>query len=148
MGLAFPVLLALLALKSWRNSAAEGEEPAAPAWMGAVDRFGPLKSLGLGAVLSGVNPKNLALSVAAGVAIADGGLEAGQQIGVLVIYVALASVTVGAPVLAYLAASARMRGPLEAMKSWLLVNNSTVMAVLFLVLSAVLLGQGITGLTD
>jgi hypothetical protein len=36
---------------------------------------------------------------------------------------------------------------LESMKAWLLVNNATVMAVLFVVLGAKVLGDGISILT-
>jgi hypothetical protein len=39
-----------------------------------------------------------------------------------------------------------MRGPLDSLKRWLQDNNATVMAVLILVIGAVLLGKGISGL--
>ena len=42
-----------------------------PKWMQAVDTFSAGKALGLGAILSGLNPKNLALTVAAATAIAQ-----------------------------------------------------------------------------
>ena len=44
-----------------------------------IDAFTPLRSLGLGALLSGVNPKNLALTAAAAATIAQAGLEHRQQ---------------------------------------------------------------------
>ncbi len=40
-----------------------------------------------------------------------------------------------------------MRGPLDRLKVWLQDNNTAVMGVLILVLGAVLLGKGISGLT-
>ena len=46
-----------------------------PKWMATIDRFTAGKSLGLGAALSGVNPKNLALTLAAAASIAQAGLE-------------------------------------------------------------------------
>src|SRR3984893_12684321 len=56
--LALGVLFLLLAAKQWRSRPAPGEQAPAPKWMTALDTFGSGQSLGLGAALSGVNPKN------------------------------------------------------------------------------------------
>ena len=37
----------------------------------------------------------------------------------------------------------KMAGPLEALRTWLVHNNATVMAVLLLVIGVVLIGKGI-----
>jgi hypothetical protein len=47
----------------------------------------------------------------------------------------------------FLAASARMRPPLEELRAWLTPNNAVVMAVLLLVIGVDLTGQGISALT-
>jgi hypothetical protein len=39
------VLLLLVALREWRARPAEGEEVAAPKWMGMIERFTPVKAL-------------------------------------------------------------------------------------------------------
>jgi Sap, sulfolipid-1-addressing protein len=62
------------------------------------------------------------------------------------VFTAIAASTVAIPVLGYLVAAERMRGPLDALKNWLQDNNATVMAVLILVIGAVLLGEGVSGL--
>jgi hypothetical protein len=49
-------------------------------------------------------------------------------------------------VIAYAVAKQKMRAPLDAAKAWLQANNATVMAVLILVIGAVLIGKGISGL--
>jgi hypothetical protein len=55
------------------------QEQATPAWTGALESFSPPKAAGVGALLSGVNPKN-ALLVAAGMAaVAETGAPAGEQ---------------------------------------------------------------------
>ena len=72
------VLLLLLAVRQWRSRPGPGEQAPAPKWMAALDSFTPVKSLGLGAAMSGVNPKNLALSAAAAISIAQAGLPGGQ----------------------------------------------------------------------
>ena len=48
-----------------------------------------------------------------------------------------------APVLAYLIASDRMAGRLEALRHWLVQNNATVMTVLLLVMGVMVIGKGI-----
>jgi threonine/homoserine/homoserine lactone efflux protein len=94
--------------------------------------------------LSGVNPKNLALTLAAAATIAAAGLTTGEQIGVFAIYVAIASSAVAAPVLVYLIMGERAQDGLNSLKEWLIANNNTVMAVLFVVFGAKLLGDGIS----
>ena len=67
----------------------------------------------------------------------------GSEVGTIAVFTALAASTVAVPVIAYLFARQKMRGPLDAMKAWLQANNATVMAVLLLVIGVVLIGKGI-----
>lgn len=145
--LALGILFLLLAVKQWRSRPAPGEEAPAPRWMAALDTFGPGKSLGLGAALAGANPKNLVLTVAAAVSIAQSGLPGGQQVAVLAVFIGLGSVTVAAPLVTYFAMGKRAAGILSDWKTWLSVNNTTIMFVLLLVFGALLTGQGIAGLS-
>jgi threonine/homoserine/homoserine lactone efflux protein len=73
------LLLVLVAAQQWRGRPHEGEEAPAPKWMGAIDSFTPPKALGAGAILAGANPKNLLLAVAAAAAIAQTGIDGGEQ---------------------------------------------------------------------
>ena len=102
----------------------------------------------VGVLLSGVNPKNLALTVAGAATIAAAGLSTGQQIGALAVFVTIGSVTVAAPVLVYLIMGERVQGGLNTLKDWLIANNNTVMAVLLVVLGAKLLGDAISILSE
>ncbi len=63
-----------VAAKQWRGRPHDGEEAPTPKWMGAIDAFTPVKSLGAGAVLAGANPKILLLSVGAAAAIPQTGI--------------------------------------------------------------------------
>jgi threonine/homoserine/homoserine lactone efflux protein len=135
--------LLLLAVRQWRSRPKDGAEPELPKWMSAIDSMTAVRGLLLGFALSALNPKNLLMGVAAGVAIGSGGLTGGEAVVAIVVYSAIASVTVAGPVIAYLAASTRMAGPLESLRRWLLYNNATVMAVLLLVIGVVLIGKGI-----
>jgi hypothetical protein len=141
------VLFLLLATRQWHSRPAPGEQPPAPKWMAALDTFGPGKSLGLGAALSGVNPKNLILTIGAAASIAQAGLPGGQQASVLAVFIALGSVTVATPLVIYLAMGAKAAGILDGWRTWLAANNAAVMLVLFLVFGVLLVGQGIAGLS-
>ena len=141
------VLFLLLATRQWHSRPAPGEQPPAPKWLAALDTFGPGKSLGLGAALSGVNPKNLILTIGAAASIAQAGLPGGQQASVLAVFIALGSVTVATPLVIYLAMGAKAAGILDGWRTWLAANNAAVMLVLFLVFGVLLVGQGIAGLS-
>jgi threonine/homoserine/homoserine lactone efflux protein len=136
-------LLVFLALRQWRGRPAEGEQATMPKWMSAIDSMTAGKGLGLGFLLSAVNPKNLLLAVSAGLIIGGAGLVVAQTVVVIVIFVLLAASTVLIPVIAYLIASERLAGPLDRLRVWLVDNNATIMAVLLLVIGVAVIGKGI-----
>ena len=136
-------LLLLLAARQWRSRPKAGEEPALPKWMAAIDEMNAGRGLLLGFVLSAVNPKNLLLGAAAGVSIGTGGLTVGEATIVIAVFTLIAASSVAIPVISYLVASARMAGPLEALRGWLVHNNATVMAVLLLVIGVAVIGKGL-----
>ncbi len=140
------LLFWFLAYRNWQTRPKEGEEPATPKWMAAIDSFTAGRALGISALLAGVNPKNLGLTLAAAVTIAQAGLTGGQSAVALLVFVVIASATVAVPVLYYLVAGESAAKTLEGWKAWLLANNATVMFVLFLVLGAKLAGDGLAGL--
>ncbi len=115
--------------------------------MTSIDEFTAVKAFGMAVLLSAINPKNLGLTIAAAASIGSVGLDGGEEVVVVAVYVLLASITLIVPVIGYLAARAKMTPVLDSMKAWLLANNATVMTVLFAVLGAKVLGDGITVLT-
>jgi hypothetical protein len=141
------LLLLAGAARQWRTRPKEGEEPEMPKWMATIDTFTPGKSFGLGALLAGVNPKNLALTLAAAVSIGQANLDGAEPWLTLLVFVVIASATVAGPVLYYLLAGASAERALTSGKTWLVANNHAVMSVLFVVFGAVLMGQGFGGLT-
>jgi hypothetical protein len=145
--LALGVLLLLGAVRNWRSRPAPGATPTMPKWMAGVDGLAPGKALGLGALLSSVNPKNLILTVAAAAGLSQLGLTNGDVVGSLVVFVVLASITIAGPVLYYLIGGDRAQSRLDDLKAWLMQNNTAVMAVLLLVFGVVLIGKGLSGLT-
>jgi threonine/homoserine/homoserine lactone efflux protein len=142
------ILLLLLAVKQWRSRPKGNEEPKMPKWMATIDKTTPLVALGLGAFLSGVNPKNLIFNLSAGTSIVSSDASTGGQIATVIIYALLASLSVGVPVIWYLASPESAGKALEKFRVWLVHNNAIVMAVLFLVLGINIVGKGISGLSS
>ncbi len=145
--LLFGALFLLLAVKQWKSRPKAGEEAEMPKWMATIDTFTAAKSFGLGALLSSVNPKNLALTFAAAAAIAQAGLSGGESAISIAVFVIIGSITVAGPVLYYLLAP-NSAGLLGEIKQFMSEHNAIIMFVLFMVLGAKLLGGGIAGLTD
>ena len=141
----FGLLFLALAVKQWRSRPAAGAEPSMPKWMATIDSFSSGKSLGIAALLAGVNPKNLGLTVAAGLTIAQSGLSGSQSWVALAVFVLVWSVTVLIPVIYYIAAGGSATKTLTTWKTWLSANNATVMTVLFVVFGVKLLGDGLGG---
>jgi len=139
------LLFLVLAVRQWRGRPKEGEEPHMPRWMAAIDKITAGKAFGLAALMAGVNPKNLTLTLAAALSIAQAGLSGAAPWIALVVFVILASLTVAGPVLYYLFAGQAAEKLLTTWKAWLVANNATVMFILFLVFGVALIGQGLGG---
>jgi hypothetical protein len=137
------VLALLLAVRQWRARPAPGAAPEMPKWMAGLDQLKPGGALGLGALLSGVNPKNAALTIAAAATIAGAGLPGGEQAVTLAVFVVIGSIGVLAPLIVYLMAGERAARTLDAWKTWSGDHNAAIMAVLFLVFGFKLVGDGI-----
>jgi threonine/homoserine/homoserine lactone efflux protein len=139
------VVLILVSARQWRGRPRHGEQPPTPRWMGALDTFTPFKAGGAGVVLSALNPKNLLLAVAGAAAIAQTGISNGQQAGAYVVFVAIASIGVAAPVVISFALGDRSRRILDGLKTWLARENAVIMAVLMLIIGVKLIGDAISG---
>jgi threonine/homoserine/homoserine lactone efflux protein len=137
------VFLLVLALRRWR-ARPHGDDPRElPGWMQAIDQFTPPKAAGIGVVLSVANPKNLVMAVGAAIAIAQLGVPTGDEIVALIVFIALGTVGVGAPIVIYFAMGRRAVALLDGMKTWLAAHSQAVMAVLFLLIGTKLLSDGL-----
>jgi len=142
------VLLLFLGAWQWRSRPKNGGETRMPRWMRRLESASPVMALGLGAVLSGLNPKDTTLTVLAAAAIARAGLSTGESMIALAVYIAIATISVVAPVALYFALGDRAEATLNGWKVWLIANNATVMAVLFVLFGVLLLAQGTWGLAS
>ena len=136
-----------LAVRKWRRRPRHGETSALPKWMQAIDGFTPGKSFALAALLSGVNPKNLILTVSAAATVAQTGVAAGEGVATLAVFVVIGSLSIIAPLGVYFVMGARASATLGGWKEWLAAHESAVMVVLLLVFGVVLVGKGIPAST-
>ncbi len=134
----------VLAVLQWRKRATGGRQPR---WMTALERIDSAKAASLGLLMGAANPKNLLLSISAGLAIGTRALSVAGQVAAVAIFVILASTTIVGPVVYYLVSSATARVTLQSWRSWLATNNAAVLAVLLLVIGASQVGRAITGLS-
>jgi hypothetical protein len=141
------LLFLVLAVRQWRSRPAPGTTPEPPAFLAKVETMGPAVALGLGLLLTAVNPKNLALLVSAGADAGQFGLDAGELAVVAVVFLLVTMIGVAAPVVLTLALGDRAQGILHGWEDWLSHNNNTVMLVLFAVLAFKMLGSGISALS-
>jgi len=140
------VLLLGLAVKQWRGRPRGDQVPELPAWMKSVDTFTPTRAAAIAVALAAVNPKNLILTVGAAAAIAQTGTGAGGQAVALAVFVVLGTLGVGAPVAISVFMGERSTRLLGELHDWMARENTTIMAVLCLVIGAKLIGDAITAL--
>ncbi|HEY5143628.1 MAG TPA: GAP family protein [Solirubrobacteraceae bacterium] len=136
------VLLLVVAARQLRRRAGDTESEL-PGWMRRLDGITPARSAGLAVVLAAVKPKNLLLTVAAGVAIAQTGASPAGQAVALAVFVLLGGLAPGVPVAIHVLMGERGPGILAAMREWMLRENDTIIAVLCLVLAVKLIGDAV-----
>jgi hypothetical protein len=115
--------------------------------MAGMDTIAPAKALVLGVLLSAANPKNLILVIGAATGLAQLGPTRGEAVVALAVFVAVGSLSVLIPVVYSIAGGEKASRSLDELKGWLALNNSAVMAVLFLVFGAVLIAKGLAPLS-
>jgi hypothetical protein len=133
------LVLAVRRLRTQRSAEARAE----PKWMASIDSLTPVKAGGLGALLGGLNPKNLVLAAAAGASLGQIGASGGDAVAGLVAFIVIASLSIAVPVVWYLLDEQRAARVLEGWKGWLSTHDDAVMAMLFLVFGVVLIGDSL-----
>jgi hypothetical protein len=139
------VLLVLLAAKQWRGRPHPGAEVPMPKWMRALDGMTPLKAAGLAVVLGTVNPKNLLFIVGGVAAVAQTGVSTSDQVVAWIVFTLIATIGVATPFVIYIGMGDRAAGILDGLRTWMVHNNTAVMAVLCLIVGVKLIGDAITG---
>ncbi len=137
------VALLFLALRNWQKRPKPGQQVEMPKWMASIDSIQPTRALALGALLSGVNPKNLLLNVAAAGTIAAAALTTTQTAVVTIVFILISSISIIGPVLYLQLAGEHAEKGLNELKVWLTEHNAAIMAVLLLVIGVKMIGDGL-----
>jgi hypothetical protein len=137
------VLLIALAGRMWRRR----NVPSRPSLIARrVEGLTANGSVGLGLLVSVVDPTSLSLGFLSGLDIAAARLPVPTAVVVAAAFVALSTVTITVPLAGYFAGGQAARARLVGLKGWLLSNEKAVMMVLFLIIGAMLIGRGIRDL--
>src|SRR5262245_21689213 len=133
-----------LAYRYWQKRPKEGEIAETPQWMDTLDSVKPGGALGLGVLLSAVNPKTLLLAIAALLTIASAELETVETIIVTLVFILLSSALMIGLIIFFYIAGEGAEKTLNQARSWLIQNNATILMVVFLLLGAKLVGKGLS----
>lgn len=133
-----------LAVRTWIKRPRDGVDAEEPKYFAMVGELSMPKAFGVGVAIATIlNPKNLAIEVGAGGAIGEAGLSIGGDVVVIAVFVLIAAITIVVPVVAVLSVGDRALPGLEVARTWLLAHHTAIMLVLFVVLAARYLGQGL-----
>lgn len=133
-----------VAWHQWQGRPKGGEPAERPGWMSAIDHMSAARAFSFSILLSALTLKNVMYEASAGVVIGNADLSLGRNLIVLGIFVVLASVTVGGPIIAYSVAPERFAVPLESVRRWLEANNVTIMTIVLLLIGVNVVGKGLS----
>jgi hypothetical protein len=141
--LALGVVLLVAAARRFRGRPAPGEVAATPRWMDGIATFRPARSATVGLLVGALNPKNVAMALAASVIVTGASLPGDEQAVGMVLYTLVAVLGVVAPLAVVLVVGERSEGVLDDWRIWLAQHNAAVVSALFLIFGVVLIAQGV-----
>lgn len=119
---------------------------APPPWLQAASSLSARRAFGFG-VLMNVRPKNLALTLAAGLAIGAAPLTLFAGGALVLLFAVVGVSTVAGLVLAYVLMPQRVQPLLRVLDTWLVSHASLVLKLSIIVIGVVLMAVGIRDLT-
>ncbi len=137
-------LLIYLAVEQWRLRPLPGRPGVLPRWMTATDDMTAPQGIALGFGLGALAPKNLVLGIAAGLTIGGAELNVRDTIVSVLIFVVIAISTILVTIVGYQLVSEAWQKPLADLRTWLVRNGPTVLAVTLLLLGVELIGEGVS----
>ncbi|MFF3841544.1 GAP family protein [Streptomyces sp. NPDC001930] len=138
--------LIVLGVRKWSLRPRDGEEADEPGWMASLGEATAGRSLTLGVLLSGANPKNFVLTASAVTEIVETDVHGADFAVAMAVYVILASCTVVGAVVAHLVGGQAARSFLDGVRRFMVTNSTVIMVVVLVLLGASILGDGLTGL--
>lgn len=142
--IALGIVSIALAARQWHGRPSSDDDLVLPGWMSHIDNLSGMRSFSLGVVLAATKPKNIILAFGSGVAASSAGLAGAQALVALGVFLAVASVSIGAPVIAFLIAGERVNGGLELIRDWMVRHNSAMLGAILLFVGVVLVGNGLS----
>jgi hypothetical protein len=134
----------VLAVVQWRRRPRD-RAAAEPRWLKAVGSLGPWSSLGFGLALC-LRPKSILLSIAAGLAVRGGDLNAGEAAIAIAVYTLISASTVIVLTAMALLSVQRTRTWLERTRAWMALNGAIITVAILALIGLVVIGNGITRL--
>ncbi len=141
------VALLLAAGRKWRTRPGHGAQAELPAWTSRVNELSVRRAALMGALLGGVNPKNVVFTIAAGSSIAELVDDGVDEIAAAALFVGLSSITVVGATALQLFAGNRGGAALRAVGDFMVRYANAITMVVFVALGGMILGSGIAGLT-
>lgn len=137
------IVLLFLSIHQWRQRIAPDQLVKIPKVLARLDQMRVSQALVTGFLLSSVNLKNLFLRAVGAATVDASMLGPAQQFIALLVFSAIASLTIAAPVAAYFLARHRAEAIFAICKDWLIRNNAIMLIVLLLVFGTLLVTQGL-----
>jgi len=136
------VALLFLCVRQWWQRTAPDEPVKGPKVLARLDQMTVIQSSISGFLFSSANPKNLFLSAVGAATVDASMLVPGEQLIALLVFSAIASLTIAVPVAGYFLARHSAEAIFGTCKDWLIRHNANMIIVLLLVFGALLIGQG------
>jgi len=141
------LLLVLFGARQWHRRKGRGTEAATPGWMRHLDNVTMARAAGLAAAFNLAKPKNLLLTIGAGVAVAQVGATPTGQASAVCVFVVLGSVGLAIPLAIHVLMPTRGIDLLIELRDWMVQENVAIIAVLCLVIAAKLIGDALISLS-
>ena len=135
--------LLVLAIRKWQQHQNSDKPVEVPKLITRLESVGIYQSAMTGFMFSAIYPKNLVLVIAGAVIIDRIVPLFTMQLLALLIFTALASLSIASPIIAYFIEKQKVKMMLVRWKSWLVNNNATILIILLLIFGMLLLGRGI-----
>lgn len=138
--------LILVGLRTWRRRHGSGRDLQLPGWAGsAIDRLTAVRAFGLGVIIE-LRPKSALLACVVSLQVHAATREDPGPLGVIVIYVLIATSTVTLPVLATIISPERMEPRLSRAADTLGAEGQLISATVLLMIGCVVIGSGLQDL--
>ena len=135
-----------IGVRKWWQRPRDDEEVSPPRWMASLDEVTGTRALLLGAVMSGVNPKNFVLTASASASIVEAGVHDTELVIAVAVFVLLGSFAVIGACVAALVGGRRGAAVLDAVRDFMVEHNTAITVLVLMILGATVLGDGLAAL--